>query len=92
MGGRVDDWPSYPTYPEYPPSRERMLQERERRFVVTPLDDELSDLRYAPREVLIRVLRELVLEVQDAGSRGTYASILADYNLYDPERNERGAR
>ena len=49
---------------------------------MTPLDDELSDLRYAPREILIRAIRSMASILQDSSTL-TVKEILAEVGLMD---------
>ena len=49
-----------------------------------PLDDELSDIRYAPREVLVRAIRVIASEA--VRGQGNYDDVLAQAGLMDPKR------
>ena len=50
-----------------------------------PLDDELSDIRFAPREILVRAVRELVkMAVEHAAGDDEYrTTLLAEVGLMD---------
>lgn len=54
---------------------------------MSPLDDELSDIRYAPREILVRAISRLTqMVVEEHGGDDEYrTTILADLGLMDNE-------